>query len=338
MDPYDNRIAGKGNPDDWNPIRRAMGHARAFPSKVNLAAMPPRPELTSTRYCLANPGQEYLTYQPASKAAFTVIPKSGTYAIEWFNPSEGKPAATERIAAQAGQQTFTPPFSGPAVLYLKVASASAQTTIGIRGDTFTVDGQGRFLLGASDYDGNGWKASDLDALRDRRFNLIRIFLDLETISKDRTFLDRDGSLRNAASLLGLVRACASRGIVVDVTILNPFSSQVPEANMETAVRNTVRLLRNETNVFYDVCNEHNHDKSGITHDLCRQLIAAIQEEHQGAIATVSSAEYYGAHWLDKKSNTQPKTTHIEEEIHCGIQVAAPHFLRAPTGRPRQGRA
>jgi hypothetical protein len=35
----------------------------------------------------------------------------------------------------------------------------AAPRLGISGDRFTIDGQPIFLLGASYYDGNGWKAS-----------------------------------------------------------------------------------------------------------------------------------------------------------------------------------
>jgi len=39
-----------------------MGDTRRYAEKMNLAAMTPHPELVSTRYCLANPGEEYLVY------------------------------------------------------------------------------------------------------------------------------------------------------------------------------------------------------------------------------------------------------------------------------------
>ena len=70
MDPYDD--------PQWAPIlaaqnvgvrdagvaRRAMGHARRYAERMNLAAMTPQPGLASTGYCLAHVGAEYLIYQP----------------------------------------------------------------------------------------------------------------------------------------------------------------------------------------------------------------------------------------------------------------------------------
>jgi Putative collagen-binding domain of a collagenase len=72
----------------------------------------------STTYCLVNPGHEYLVYQP-NAGSFTVNIQSGTYAFEWFNPANGSVAGTGSIAASSGNRSFTPPFSGPAVLYLR---------------------------------------------------------------------------------------------------------------------------------------------------------------------------------------------------------------------------
>ena len=61
-------------PDDPGYVasRRAMGQTRRLVERMNLAAMTPHPELASTRYCLANPGKEYLVYQPKDGEGFSV--------------------------------------------------------------------------------------------------------------------------------------------------------------------------------------------------------------------------------------------------------------------------
>src|SRR6266545_4155811 len=71
--------------------RQAMGQTRRFSEKMNLAAMTPQPKLASTRYCLANPGKEYLVYQPKPGEAFSVNLKRGAYHCEWFDPVKGVP-------------------------------------------------------------------------------------------------------------------------------------------------------------------------------------------------------------------------------------------------------
>jgi hypothetical protein len=103
----------------WEVLRNAMGRTLTYAVKMNLAAMTPQNALSSTGYCLASAGAEYLTYQPGSGASFTVNLTAGTYSYEWYNPSTGAVAATGFLTASGGNQSFTAPFSGDAVLYLK---------------------------------------------------------------------------------------------------------------------------------------------------------------------------------------------------------------------------
>ena len=88
--------------------------------KVNLATMTPRPELASTTYCLANPGNEYLVYQPKRSAAFSVELKAGTYRYEWFDPGKGGAADSGSTESSGQTREFKAPFEGDAVLYLSV--------------------------------------------------------------------------------------------------------------------------------------------------------------------------------------------------------------------------
>ena len=70
MDPYDDPawapiLAGQGvGVRDAEAARRAMGHARRYAERIDLAASRPAGELASTGYCLAVPGREYLVYLP----------------------------------------------------------------------------------------------------------------------------------------------------------------------------------------------------------------------------------------------------------------------------------
>lgn len=111
--PLDSLKAG-----DVSLVRKSMGYARSYAEKIDLAAMTPRVDVTSTRYALANPGVEYLVYQPVS-GAFTVNLQSGQYEYEWFNPATGLVADIGSLTASAGNTSFTPPFAGSAVLYIK---------------------------------------------------------------------------------------------------------------------------------------------------------------------------------------------------------------------------
>ncbi|MFB0503340.1 MAG: DUF6298 domain-containing protein [Candidatus Bathyarchaeia archaeon] len=101
-------------------VRKSMGYTLDYASKMNLAEMTPRGDLSSTRYCLAAPGLEYLVYQPESEEF--VVDLEGfagrKFLVEWFEPETG--SKTSGSAIQGGTSiTFTPPFSAESVLYLK---------------------------------------------------------------------------------------------------------------------------------------------------------------------------------------------------------------------------
>ena len=125
MDPYLVVWPGRNAPGAttvdpyWEVLRNALGRTRIYAQKMNLAAMTPQGSLSSTGFCLANPGSEYLIYQPVSGASFNVTLPAGTYSYEWYNPSSGAVAATGFVTASSGNLSFTPPFSGDSVLYLK---------------------------------------------------------------------------------------------------------------------------------------------------------------------------------------------------------------------------
>jgi len=100
--------------------RKAMGDTHRYAERINLAVMVPRGELSSTRYCLADPGIEYLVYQPKGGEGFFVELIAGTYRYEWFNPAKGQITGSGNVQAAGGGQQFKAPFAGDAVLYLKV--------------------------------------------------------------------------------------------------------------------------------------------------------------------------------------------------------------------------
>jgi hypothetical protein len=107
-------------PVNAEDVRRNMGYTRTYATKTNFASMTPRGDLTSTGYGLANPRTEYIIYQPGS-GAFSVNLASGTYGVEWFSPGTGASFSGVSFSARSGWRSFTPPFSGDAVLYLRHA-------------------------------------------------------------------------------------------------------------------------------------------------------------------------------------------------------------------------
>jgi hypothetical protein len=116
MDPYDGRILETD--DKWEPIRRALGYARALAERVDLAHLTPRGDLASTGFCLANPGREYVVYLPA-KADVTVdlTEAPGKLNVEWMNASTGETAPAAPVEG-GGKVTLGCPVDGDAVVRL----------------------------------------------------------------------------------------------------------------------------------------------------------------------------------------------------------------------------
>jgi hypothetical protein len=106
----------------WDVLRNAMGSTLTYANRMNLAAMTPQPSLSSTHYCLANAGVEYLVYQP-SATSFTVTLIAGRYEYEWLNPSTNAIASSGTLSVATGNSSFSPPFGGDAVLYLHSATS-----------------------------------------------------------------------------------------------------------------------------------------------------------------------------------------------------------------------
>jgi uncharacterized protein DUF6298/collagenase-like protein with putative collagen-binding domain len=103
-------------------MRSAMGQARSYARRMNLAASRPEGGLSSTGYCLADLGREYLVYQPASgDFELDLRQASGSFEAEWFDPSRSRTIAVEAVTG-GSMRRFTPPFAGPAILYLRKAA------------------------------------------------------------------------------------------------------------------------------------------------------------------------------------------------------------------------
>jgi hypothetical protein len=109
--------------ESYEPARLAMGDTRRYAERVQLSAMQPRGDLSSTGYALANPGHEYLVLQPSETIEpFTLELAAGTYAVEWYDVNRRETMEIEPITVEsAGAISFTAPFeaAGPTVLYLK---------------------------------------------------------------------------------------------------------------------------------------------------------------------------------------------------------------------------
>jgi len=96
-----------------------MGDTLRWARRVNLARMSPRPELASSRFCLADVGAEYLVYVPVTRSVIVDLGAAPTrLAVQWFHPGTGETRGAGLVEGGASR-LFTPPFTGPTVLYLR---------------------------------------------------------------------------------------------------------------------------------------------------------------------------------------------------------------------------
>src|SRR5262249_36090490 len=120
----------------WDNFRDNLGYILRYSRKLNLAKVAPRASLSSTSNCLAQTpsvGAEYLVYAP-SGGSFTVdlsaMPGSRTLSVEWFSPATGATLAAASVPA-GSSRSFTPPFSGDAVLYLVDSAGHAGPSVAV---------------------------------------------------------------------------------------------------------------------------------------------------------------------------------------------------------------
>ena len=107
------------NYPDYDLIRKSMGYARSYAARVNLMNMIPHAELSTTQYCLADIGKEYLIYFPGTTGTIDLHKAAGEYTVEWFIPVLNKKLVGPK-ALKGGKKVFVePPTALDALLYLK---------------------------------------------------------------------------------------------------------------------------------------------------------------------------------------------------------------------------
>jgi hypothetical protein len=135
MDGYDGKAYGTGHP--WSEadsasatvvkLRKNLGYILRYASRMNLIAMTPRGDLSSTGFCLANPaphGAEYIVYFPSASAqTVNLSATSDTLIVEWLNTGDGSTTAGG-VVTGGTTRNFTPPFNSDAALYLHARGIS----------------------------------------------------------------------------------------------------------------------------------------------------------------------------------------------------------------------
>ena len=82
--------------------------------------MQPNDRLSTTNYCLADPGRAYIVYFPeGGKATLDLTSAEGMFAVQWFIPLLQRMVSGPVPLSGGDYQTIAPPFSGVAVLILQ---------------------------------------------------------------------------------------------------------------------------------------------------------------------------------------------------------------------------
>lgn len=98
VDPRDPSFGRKPDPF-WNPLRRAMGHARRFAEALPLEIVQPRPDAASTGWCLAGDG--FVAAYTPSPGRVRVDVRPGRQQVTWFDPATGAWTWEEVLVAPA---------------------------------------------------------------------------------------------------------------------------------------------------------------------------------------------------------------------------------------------
>jgi hypothetical protein len=105
---------------DFDLVRKNMGYTNRYAKRLDLNHTIPHPELSTTRYCLADPGNEYLVYFPESgEAKIDLRNAGGNYIVEWFIPLTNRTIIGPRTVSGGGFLEIEPPTILDAVLFLK---------------------------------------------------------------------------------------------------------------------------------------------------------------------------------------------------------------------------
>jgi hypothetical protein len=115
--------SGTPSYESLEAARYAMGDTRRFAERIDLVAMEPCGDLSSTGYALANPGQEYLVLEPSDTTEpFTMTVAAGTYTAEWYSVTSRETRTDSKVTVpRDGAMSFTASvaMTPPVVLYLK---------------------------------------------------------------------------------------------------------------------------------------------------------------------------------------------------------------------------
>jgi hypothetical protein len=103
---------------EWQRVRSNVGKTVEYATKLDMANVRPRGDLASTGFCLAQPGCQYVVYQPADGPITVSGLRLGmSYHYELYDTAQGKVVTSGRIRASGSSESFRSAGKG-SVLYL----------------------------------------------------------------------------------------------------------------------------------------------------------------------------------------------------------------------------
>jgi len=178
---------------------------------------------------------------------------------------------------------------------LAAVPGMAETTLGIKGDHFTLNGKPTFLQGFSYYGALGASEQtlrrDLDYFRAHGFNWLRVWATWAGYEVDVSAVGPDGKAREPylGRLRRLVAECDRRGMVVDVTLSRGAGLPDLAAHRE-AVKTILAALAGRHNWYLDLANERNvGDARFVGYDELRVLRDEAKGILPGLLVTASYA-------------------------------------------------
>ena len=101
------------------PVRKSLGHVAELAAQLELDTLQPHSKLSSTHYCLANPGEEYVVYAPAGGTITldtSAVKKGRKMKWKLWNPTDGR--SRHGADGNGPAVVFRCPWKGDAVLHV----------------------------------------------------------------------------------------------------------------------------------------------------------------------------------------------------------------------------
>ena len=188
-----------------------------------------------------------------------------------------------------------------ASVFATAARPGRAVVLGIDGSRFTVDGKPTFLLGVSYYGAlsapRRFVRQDLDGLRAKGFNWVRVWATWRAGDVDVSAVSRDGSAREPylSRLIWLVRQADRRRIVVDVTLSRGDFLPTQDAHL-AAAEVLAQALAPFGNVYFDLANERDvRDARYVGFEELRQLRDEVKHTDPDRLVTASGDSDPGAY-------------------------------------------